>query len=184
MKTKTLIKLLQEADPTGEEEVCVGNVDIFDVHPDGAYYDGALQVLVRDDKLKPFWDIVGGKYVRTGKKIQIHTLSIQDLLLDDPEAPIEYIGCGENSRYETQVEKWREEYRKLNEAFPRTSSNEAPLNTVISVIDLTQAEAEKKYSNIQVTTKDGVHFPFTCQFLPTRLKIELKDGKVISESWG
>jgi hypothetical protein len=57
-------------------------------------------------------------------------------------------------------------------------------NTPISVIGLTQEEAENKYPNIRVTTKDGVHFPYTCEFLATRLNIELKDGKIIRESWG
>jgi len=32
MKGKELIKLLQEIDPTGEIEVSVGNIDIWDVH--------------------------------------------------------------------------------------------------------------------------------------------------------
>lgn len=80
MKTKELIRLLQEADPSGEEEVCVGNVDIHFVEKLPAYYDGALQVLERDESKSPYYNIVGGKYVRSGHKVKIHTLSISDAL--------------------------------------------------------------------------------------------------------
>lgn len=78
MKTKELIRLLNEEDPTGEEEVCVGNVDIHFVECLGAYYDGASQVLIRDESKSH--NIVGAKYKSKGKKIQIHTLSIQDAI--------------------------------------------------------------------------------------------------------
>jgi hypothetical protein len=79
MKTKELIRLLQEEDPTGEEEVCVGNVDIHFVESLPAYYDGAAQVLEWEETK---WGrrYVSGKYVRSGTKIQIHTLSIQDAI--------------------------------------------------------------------------------------------------------
>ena len=56
MKVKDLIKQLQELDPTGEIEVCVGNSDIIDISLFPAYYDGYLQVLKKDlsKKLEDF----------------------------------------------------------------------------------------------------------------------------------
>jgi len=74
MKSKDLIKTLQELDPSGETEVCVHNVDIMYIESLPAYYDGTLQVLVRDEDGK----IQGAKYVRSGDKIKINTMSISD----------------------------------------------------------------------------------------------------------
>lgn len=79
MKTKKLIELLQQEDPSGEIEVCVGNVDIFFVERLPAYYDGSLQVLERDESLNGY-NIIGGKYVRSGHKVVINTLSITDAI--------------------------------------------------------------------------------------------------------
>lgn len=85
MKSKELIKRLQEIDPSGETEVCVGNVDIHFVDILPAYYDGTLQVLQRDPERKGYYDIIGGKYVRNGHKIEINCLSISDCIAEDPE---------------------------------------------------------------------------------------------------
>lgn len=79
MKTKKLIQLLQEADPTGELECCVGtttDIRYVDVLP--AYYDGRLQVLKVNEKNQ----VIGAKYVREGSKVCIHTLSISDAVID------------------------------------------------------------------------------------------------------
>ena len=115
MKTKELIRLLQEQDPSGEEECCCGNQDIFFVSKDFAYYDGSLQVLIRDPAKAPYYDVVGGKYVRTGFKIQIHTLGISDIL-DDPKAVIDYTEVGPDLQgaYATADETSREAYRKMH----------------------------------------------------------------------
>lgn len=89
MKTKELIRQLQEADPTGEEEVCVGNIDIHFVESLPAYYDGSLQVLIRDETCKCY-NIIGGKYKRSGKKVNIHTLSITDAISNNRDMPVDY----------------------------------------------------------------------------------------------
>ena len=115
MKTKELIRQLMEADPTGEEECCVGNIDIHFVSKEPAYYDGTLQVLKRDPSKLPYYNIVGGEYVRSGFKVQIHTLSIVDIL-DDPEATLEYEKIGELAlieKYKVSDEKTRLIYKKI-----------------------------------------------------------------------
>jgi hypothetical protein len=95
MKTKELIRLLQEEDPTGEVEVSVGNVDIHFLTTEPAYWDGSLQVLTRDKSKEPYYNITGGKYVRSGNKIVIHPLSIRDVLWNDPDtAVIDYTELG------------------------------------------------------------------------------------------
>jgi hypothetical protein len=111
MKTKELIRLLKKADPSGEEECCVENQDIFSVEPWPAYYDGRLQVLSRDPKIKPFYNVVSGKYVDKGTKIMITPLSIEDAIFENPELPVD-IPDGD-TYHKNKVEKYREESRKL-----------------------------------------------------------------------
>ena len=111
MKTKELIRQLQEKDPGGEEEVCVGNEDIFFVEYEPAYYDGSLQILVRDEEKKPYYNIVGAKFRRSGSKIQIHTVSIAMAIMDNPDLPVEFIG-GKGLHYEEDVQNWRDESRR------------------------------------------------------------------------
>lgn len=79
MKTRELIKKLFKADPVGDQEVCVGNLDINFVENVPAYYDGAYQVIERDS----FGRITGGKYIKSGNKVQINTLAICDILEHD-----------------------------------------------------------------------------------------------------
>jgi len=90
MKTKKLIELLQKQDPSGEEEVCVGNVDIMYVSKEPAYHDGPLQV------------IEGGtaRYKRSGVKVQIHTASIIDAICSDPEIVVDYSDLDEDRQVE------------------------------------------------------------------------------------
>ncbi len=116
MKTKTLVQLLNEADPSGEIECCVGNVDIHFVERLPGYYDGAYQVLTRDENQKEYYNITGGKYIREGQKIQIHTLSIQDIL-EDPKATLEYIGFNseeERKAYEASDNKTKEQWHNIH----------------------------------------------------------------------
>lgn len=110
MKGKEVIRLLQEADPTGEIEVCVGNVDIFTIDKLPAYYDGKLQVLVRDPNAK-YYPIIGGKYVSSGWKVSITPMSITDALENDPENfTVDYSGLSE--RDQQAAKKGHEEARQ------------------------------------------------------------------------
>ncbi len=89
MKTKELIRQLQEADPEGDLEVSVGNVDIYFVEKLPTYYDGRQQVLIRDET-KTGYNIVGAKVRSSGSKVKIHCVSISDAIWDNPEIPIDY----------------------------------------------------------------------------------------------
>lgn len=89
MKTKEVIRQLQEADPTGEEHVTVENVDIFYIESLPAYYDGAAQQLIRDES-NPYYNVTGARFKRAGKKIQIVTHSIRYAIEQNPDLPIDY----------------------------------------------------------------------------------------------
>ena len=110
MKTKTLIAELQEADPSGEMHVTVGNTDIHFLGRQPSYYDGDVQRLIRDDDRSDY-NIIGAEFPLEDH-IKIHTLPISWALLDFPELPVE---CHGNEELEKVVEEWREEMRQINE---------------------------------------------------------------------
>jgi len=118
MKTKELIRRLQEADPSGEIECCVGNLDIYFITQEPAYYDGALQVLIHDEsKRDKSWSVVGAKLTAKGGKIQIHTMSVEDVIFDTFENgvdfPVEIEGYISDN-YQKLVEQWKTEAAKIH----------------------------------------------------------------------
>lgn len=111
MKTKKLIELLQKEDPTGETECCIGNEDIFYVSVEPAYWDGTLQVLIRDEDNK-YYNVIGAKYIDSGNKIVIRTLSINDAISEDTNLPVDYSNLGSaerKNRYKTADDKTRKQ---------------------------------------------------------------------------
>lgn len=110
MKSKEVIRQILEADPTGEVEVCVGNLDIHFIHSEPAYYDGPLQVIERDESKKGY-NPVGGKYKREGDKVVIRTVSIRDCIASNPDTfKVDYSELSENDRIAT--EKNHDDHRK------------------------------------------------------------------------
>ena len=106
MKTRELIRLLEEADPSGELECCIQNCDINFVDVAPAYYDGPLELLHRsgsDEKA------VAASLTTTGQKVRIHALSIEDIIYDQPEFEIKIEVHDESlrARLERQIEEWR-----------------------------------------------------------------------------
>lgn len=81
MKSKELIRILQETDPNGETEVTIDGADIYCVARYPGYYDGCYQVITRDPS-KTTFNIVKIKRTRAGEKIRLHTYSIEDLIWD------------------------------------------------------------------------------------------------------
>ena len=113
MKTKELIKRLQEADPSGEEEVTVGNTDIMFVQNLPSYYDGCQQVLIRDEKEK-YYNVVGGKVRANDRKITINLHSLKDAIYENPELPIEYDSWHSNSSYKKSHKNTRKLARDID----------------------------------------------------------------------
>ena len=114
MKTKELIRQLQEADPSGELNCCVGTTsDIYCVERLPAYYDGTQEILVRDPKIKDCYNVVSGIFTGDGIKVCIQPYSIEDALWDaDGNFPIEYIKC---SYPRKKVKKIKKEIKQFLE---------------------------------------------------------------------
>lgn len=113
MKTAELIRRLQEADPSGELEVCIDNEDILGVDTCAAYFDGSLQVLERagrDD-----YDIIGARYVSSGWKVDLQSHAICEAIWENPDLPVEFDHEETRAKYGQKVEQWREEARERRE---------------------------------------------------------------------
>jgi hypothetical protein len=118
MKTKDLIRELQANDPEGEAEVCIGNVPIHFVERLPAFYDGPLQVLIRDES-RNYYNVIGAKYVRTGLKVEIHTHSISDAIIENPDLPVDYSALSDPNKVRTHHEKLRRYCRDSEDKLDR-----------------------------------------------------------------
>lgn len=113
MKTKELIRQLQENDPSGEEHCTVDGIDIWFVDRLPGYYDGNCEQLIRDPEKKGY-NIVGAKIKRRSDKIMLRTLSIEDAIWNDPELPLDvsevsnYDGCDYKEKYDELRKKIKE----------------------------------------------------------------------------
>jgi len=92
MKTKELIRQLQEIDPEGEAEVVVGRSDIYFLEKTAMFYDGLPTILIRDPSKQPYYDVIGFKASCTGTKIMIKTYDYEDVLwnVKDPIIELDY----------------------------------------------------------------------------------------------
>ena len=110
MKTRELIAALQEADPSGELDCVVGNKAIVGAYAIPAYYDGPYERPRSSDE----WN-VGADYVREGRKVALLLFGIEDLLLDDPEAPVGFIGFTpeQQERQQRKLDDLREQNREV-----------------------------------------------------------------------
>lgn len=114
MNTRELIAELQQQDPSGEVTVCVGNSPIFFVERLPAYYDGPLLDLTRDPTKKPNYDVIAVKYRRSGDKVKLHTLDVEDAIEMDPNVPVDVSELSERQR-ETElvaIEMFRAKWRQ------------------------------------------------------------------------
>lgn len=115
MTTAELIKRLQEEDPSGELQVVVDNVPIYTVDNVEAYWDGRLQMLVQDRSRDPFYNIVGYKVTERGRKVRLHTMDLDDVVLNDPDIPVDLSELSEHYRphWERTVRETREETKRI-----------------------------------------------------------------------
>ena len=84
MKTKELIKQLQELDPEGICEV-FGDGDIYCLEKLPWYYDGKPGILIRDESKKPYYDIIGMRQITPadGDKIYLKCMDLEQLAMDE-----------------------------------------------------------------------------------------------------
>ena len=137
MKTKELIRQLQEADPSGELECCVNNADIHFVNVEPAYYDGCLQVLKRDESKSPYYNICGAKYTSVGDKVVIRPLSICDAVFEQQDLPVEFEGLNPDraAGYKASVDKRRKQTEEINNDIERESFVEFMVKKYFVFID-------------------------------------------------
>ncbi len=110
MKTKDLIKLLQETDPSGELQCSVNGVDIYFAQVKAGYWDGVYQVLIKE---KDKCNVIGAEYRSDGDKLCIETYSIKDAMLDDPNIPVKVVDCFCNKQMQKTINKWRKEIKEV-----------------------------------------------------------------------
>ena len=126
MKTSELIKLLQDADPKDECRVCIGNCPVKEVQRDVFYWDGREEYVLRDENDQ----VIKVGFPDSGDKINIHRDSIDEALMDNPEAEIDLAGImyqGQpNPRYKEYVDKCVQkglEYQAWHKAFKEAKEN-------------------------------------------------------------
>lgn len=123
MKSKDLIKKLQDLDPTGETEVYVGNCDILYVDLSPSYYDGRAQQFTT-------WQVyneygcsrpIAGKFRAGGEKIQIKAESFEDMAYYNEEMGLPFeVDTSENHKidamdYNARLKYERDLYRQIRE---------------------------------------------------------------------
>lgn len=104
MKTAELIKQLQDADPEGILEVVSGAEDTFYVECAPSYYDGNLFYVVRDPNIKGY-NVKEAVISRAGYKVNIRTIGIRDVLMENPDLPVTFMGFS--------IEREKEELKNL-----------------------------------------------------------------------
>lgn len=124
MKTKDLIKLLQETDPSGELQCSINGVDIYFAQIKPGYWDGVYQVIIKDEDKKNQCNIVGMEYRSDGDKLCIETYSIKDVMLDDPNIPVKVIDVFCNKKMQKTVNKWRKEIKDIIKKVDKELKNE------------------------------------------------------------
>lgn len=167
MKSKELIRILKEIDPTGETEVCVGNVDIDCIVDMPAYWDGSLQVLQRDEKN----NIIGAKYVRTGEKLQIYPLSISDAIDGRYEFKVDYSELNPERAEATRkahgdLREWHERLQIELELNNFTEWAKSKLNVEEDLEHI--HGCIKDFFNQHVSPKDPIKIPLGQSYVSTR----------------
>ena len=82
MTTTDLIKLLQEIDPEGDTEVCIGNTPIWYVERLPAYYDGRLMKYTPELVPYEFTNIEKIELVSDGYKVNLITYEWDSAMWD------------------------------------------------------------------------------------------------------
>lgn len=109
MKTKELIKRLQELDPEGDMEISIDNHDIYQVELHHAGENGMLSRIISNDNGR----VIGAKVIDKGLKISLSYLTIEDLIWNDPDLPVQIDVASEEARedWEEVISSIREEAR-------------------------------------------------------------------------
>lgn len=114
MKTKELIRQLQEADPEGNCEV-FSNGDIFFVQRLPWFYDGKPGILIRDESKQGSYNIKGMRQITAADgpdKLYIMSMGLEDLAMDADEMGGFVIEGSDD--FKKSYQKYYEDYRNLD----------------------------------------------------------------------
>lgn len=110
MTTAQLIEALKRADPEGNLVVNIEGALPFCVQTLPAYYDGDLFNLERDEELNCY-NVTGAIFKRDGLKVEILTMDLRSVLVEQRDLPVKYEGFSEEAkaRKEKRINDLREE---------------------------------------------------------------------------
>jgi hypothetical protein len=113
VKSKDLIRRLQELDPSGEIEVCIGNEDIWFLQRLPAYYDGPLQVVTREENDRP----LSMKYTNQGDKIDIRRYDPQYFYEYNEDFPVDFSDLHDSAiqYHQDMHERYKREWKESEE---------------------------------------------------------------------
>ena len=109
MTTNELIEALKAQDPTGNCQVVIGGDPIYFVEKNPGWYDGWYGQLVQS--VSKYYNVIGYEITNEGEKLILHTLSLEDVLANNPELPVHV--KDNNSRYIEKVNRTRESVTEL-----------------------------------------------------------------------
>jgi len=109
MRTKELIAALQDADPSGEVEVCIDNQDIFFLSQEPGYHNGALERINSNSTD----GIFSASILHPEWKLCIYTMSVMDAIEGDPDMPVNYGDIHIQNRYQAELEEFRTQVKSI-----------------------------------------------------------------------
>lgn len=114
MKTKELVELISQLDPSGELEVTADGLPIYMAEKLPAYYDGSLQMLLQD-KAVAHYNITGYKVTNAGNKVTLRTMDLAAVLSDNVNAPVDLseLEGAAKAWWEARVIETRENVRQI-----------------------------------------------------------------------
>jgi len=113
MNVGELIEALQKYPK--DVPICVDNNPIYFTDMTAAYWDGRLQQIIHDEELRgKSYSIIGWKITDKGSKVVLRTIELEDVLLDNPDLPVEYdLDARSIPRYKTEVEAIRVKMKEI-----------------------------------------------------------------------
>jgi len=114
MKTKELIALLHNLDPTGETEVVVDDKGVYSVTAEDAALTGPYCRLEKDGCRKPLFSVVGITLESSGPKIRIRPVGVEDFLEEVPDGEINLakLDSEQKSIYRDRIKNARDKSKK------------------------------------------------------------------------
>ena len=127
MTTRVLIEMLQEQDPSGELPVFDYHGQPYFVQRLPYYYDGIPALIIHNENTG-YYSPISAKFVDNGDKIIIESLSLEDLIMHDPDFEIDTSGLNDRDRneYDQAIEEFRQCARNTNEFIEEIIKNGPP----------------------------------------------------------